>query len=151
MNEYERGTLRKILILAVLAAMLVAVPGAQANHKPSHSPNGPRDCTVNKAFVLKGTFESGDANTVSFDVTSGNRHARRAGFEGDDANGDNDKFTADPTRGPVRYSGYEDGESAEAGDKVRAVGKIVYNRCTGEYGAVTIRSAKVIDGDAEAS
>lgn len=143
--------MRKILILPAVGALLVAVPGAQANHKPSHGPNNTNNCTVSKGFVLKGTFESGDVNTVTFDVRRGNRHARRAGFEGDDTNGDNDKFTADPTNGPVRYSGYETGEPAEVGDKVRVVGKIVYNRCTDQYGAVTIRRAKVIDGDNQAT
>lgn len=71
-------------------------------------------------FVVRGTFVSGDATSVTLKVLKANRHALRSGLVtiGED-------FTAAPTRaGRIRYVNRSGPGDAQATDKVRAVGKV---------------------------
>ena len=158
--------MKKIALAAVLGATVVA-PVADAHHRSSHQrgPNGNHCRAIQKAFVLKGTFQSlaqnGDQTTVTLDVTRANRPARRAGYS--------DPFEATVASNRVRQNGFEDGETPDAGgdpagdpaDKVMVLGKVAFYRrgCdnpttedeSDRSGAVTIRRVVIVDRDAEAT
>jgi hypothetical protein len=128
------------LALLVAAGALLAVPAlGEAAHKPSHSPGtkGKR-CkkpTVNKGFVVKGTWVSYTADnpatpanegTVTITVTKANRHAR---VSGDLVDGNAQlagvQYTV-PTSDPfkVTLSEYEANEVPGPNDRVRISGKV---------------------------
>jgi hypothetical protein len=149
--------MKRIILMAVLGAVLTAGAIAEAHHRPSHS-HGKNPSANSKrcskpakvAFVLSGTWLSNSGNTVEMDVTRANRHARRAGFS--------DPFSATATKS-VRLRGYEEGETPDSDDKVHAVGKVERFRrgCdnptttdeSDRYGAVTIRKFVIHDRDPE--
>ncbi|MDQ3587115.1 MAG: hypothetical protein M3375_02000 [Actinomycetota bacterium] len=168
-------------ILLIAAGALLAIPAVgQAHHKTGHSKGGKgKSCakkrTVNKGFVVRGTLvryraddpATSDVNEtrVEITVTRANRHARVSG-ELDDTNatkpgvqvaGGSYTVSSSPAdRFGVRLSGYETGEPAEAGDRVRIVGKIAVTRkkCATagasldeRYGDVNVRRVKIIDAD----
>jgi len=167
--------------LLIAACGLLAIPAVgQAHHKAGHSKGGKgKSCakkpTVNKGFTVKGTLVSYTADNpatpdsnetrVEITVTGANRHARVSG-ELADTNPTKpgvqvtggaytvSSSPADPFG--VRLAGYETGEAAAAGDKVRIVGKITVRRkkCAAKdatlddrYGKVNVRKVKIIDAD----
>lgn len=106
---------------------------------------------------------------VEITVTNANRHARISGEFTDQNPGrrgiqvSGDDYTADGTPGAngtdpfgIRLVDYEPGEAPAAGDKVRIAGKIAVTRkkcadssdsVADRYGAVNIRSVKIVDAD----
>ena len=163
----------QILALLVAAGALLAVPAiGQAAHKPGHTPGGKR-CkkpTVNKAFVVKGTWVSYTADnpatpanegTVTITVTKANKHARVSG-DLTDANPAlaGTQYTVPTTDAggfKVTLSEYEAGESPGANDRVRISGKVAVTkkRCaTAEqdtvaerYGAVNVKKVAFTEVD----
>ena len=153
--------MKRVVLATALGAVLAVGGTAQAGHKQSHTPKSPK-CTVSKAFSVKGVLTGGSTVTAtgvqSFDVTRANSHARKAGYGPDTTSTDsaNDPGSHElPTGKTVKLSGYEEGESPAAGDKVKVLGKIAFDRCgeskdgdaKGYEGAPTIRKIQVIDAD----
>jgi hypothetical protein len=136
----------KRTILGMALGVVLALGGsATAAHNPHHK------CEVNKAFVVKGVFVDGqtvvtDDGVENVDVTGANRVAKNAGHGPDTAN-DPGSYSLSDTERSVKLSGYEEGDAVSAGDKIRVLGKVVYNRCTEEFGEVTVRKIRVIDSD----
>ena len=167
--------------LLIAACGLLAIPAVgQAHHKAGHSKGGKgKSCakkpTVNKGFTVKGTLVSYTADNpatpdsnetrVEITVTGANRHARVSGELADtnptkpgvQVTGGSYTVSSSPAdRFGVRLAGYETGEPAAAGDKVRIVGKITVRRkkCAAKgatlddrYGKVNVRKVKIIDAD----
>ena len=75
-------------------------------------------------FVVKGTFVSGDATSVTLSVLKANRHALKSGLV---SVGDN--FTATVAKAArIRYLNRSGPGDAQVTDKVRAVGKVTKQR-----------------------
>lgn len=124
-------TPRTILLTTVLGAAL-AVGGVAAEAKPGKRAGGPakagkakgqaKKCAKQRkvGFVVKGTFVSGDAVSVTLKVTKANRHALKSGLV---TVGDEYAATpADPAK--IRYVNRTGPGDAQATDKVRVVGKV---------------------------
>ena len=137
--------MKRTILGAALGAVLALGGTATAAHNPHHK------CEVNKAFVVKGVFVDGqtavtDDGVENFDVTRANRPARNAGH-GPDSSNDPGSYSLSDTERSVKLSGYEEGDPISDGDKIRVRGRVAYNRCTEEFGALTVRKIKVIDTD----
>ena len=156
------------LLLAVVA--LVALPAASQAGKGKGQSKSTTHCTVKRAFTVRGLLD-GDftpsdpktADSISIEVRSANRHARRSGEIADQ----------DPSAPGVQVKGapfsvsgdtfkyklvdFETNETATTGDKVRLVGKIEYTKQKCEpntdledrYDDVNIRKAVIKDNDGD--
>jgi hypothetical protein len=144
------------LAFAALPAVSQADHGKHKGRGKGHS-----HCVIHVAYVVKGklvSFTPDDPSTtgtneavVELTVTGANKHARRSGVH----KGDDISYTAatDPNGFKVSLSGYGTGESPQANDKVRVVGKIEYTKkkCAPgktreeRYGDVNVRRVKVIN------
>ena len=152
----------RTMALLVAAAALMVVPAiGEAAHKPGHTPGSKsKRCkkpTVNKGFVVKGTWVAYTADnpttqanegTVTITVTKANKHARVSG-DLTDANPAlaGTQYTV-PTSDPfkVTLSEYEAGEAPGANDRVRISGKVAVTkkRCaTAEQDTVAERYGDV--------
>lgn len=143
---------KTILLTTVLGAAL-AVGGVAAEAKPGAHAKKPakagkakgyaRKCAKPRkvGFVVKGAFVSGADKTVTLKVTKANRHARKSGLV---TVGEN--FTAVARK--VRYVNSGGPADAEAGDKVRVVGKVTKLKkgCTasGFTPAASVRKVTVL-------
>jgi hypothetical protein len=161
------------LALLVAAGALLAVPAlGQAAHKPSHTPGAKsKRCnkpTVNKGFVVKGTWVAYTADnpatpanegTVTITVTKANRHARVSG-DLEDANQAlaGTQYTVPTTDAfRVTLSEYEAGEVPGANDRVRISGKVpvTKRRCATaqqdtvaeRYGTVNVKKVAFTEVD----
>ena len=155
--------MKRVVLTTALGVVLAVGGTAQAHHKDGHTkPPKPPKCAVKKAFTVKGVLTDGSTVTATgvqnFDVTGANSHARKAGYGPDTTEADsaNDPGSYElPAGKTVKLSDYEESETPAAGDKVKVLGKIVYDRCgeskdgdaKGYEGAPTIRKIQVIDAD----
>jgi hypothetical protein len=135
--------------------------------------------TVKKGFTVRGTLVdytadnpmTTDVNEASVKITvAGANHNAKVSGELTDQNATKDGVqvkggsytvkgngtTPDPFK--VKLSGFETNETPAAGDKVRIVGKITVTRkkCAAanattadRYGAVNVRSVRIIDADGD--
>jgi hypothetical protein len=177
-RSLRRKTLTKriqVLALLVAAGALLAVPAiGQASHKAGHTPGSKsKRCkkpTVNKGFVVKGTWVAYTADnpateanegTVTITVTKANRHARVSG-ELTDANPmlAGTQYTVPTTDAggfKVTLSEYEAGETPGANDRVRISGKVAVTKkkCASaeqdtvaeRYGAVNVKKVAFTEVD----
>ena len=147
------------LIGLVAAAVALALVPATAVAK-NDGTSGKSCDAKNKAFVVKGTFVSSTADSVTLTVTRANRHARRSGELVDtDAGTEGTQVTYSSASDDytLKLSGYDgDTDTPSPGDKVRVKGKIAYTkkRCAPEgtsvedrYGDVNVKRVKLIDKD----
>jgi len=151
--------LNRIALVATLAAALIGGSTAQARHGEDHArgkagdqardgkANGhAKKCSKlrNVGFVVKGTFVSGDPQSVTLTVTKANRHARLSGLV---TLGEN--FTATPTDPDrIKYVNRTGPGDAQPTDRVRVKGKVTKLKrgCDSEgfTPTATVRRVKVI-------
>ena len=98
-------------------------------------------------FVVKGTFVSGDAVSVTLKVLRANRHAVKSGLVTV-----GDEFTATPSKASrIRYVNRSGPADAQPTDKVRVVGKVTKLKrgCSSDdfTPTVTVRKVMVIAPD----
>lgn len=149
-----------IVITGLVAALAAGSSIAQA--KPDH-PGGhghgkagergahgksKRCAKVQKVgFVVKGTYVSGDENSVTLLVTKANRHALRSGLVTV-----GEAYTATPTKpGAIRYVNRTGPSDAQSTDRVRVQGKVtrLKRECSAEGFTPTasVRKVKVVGPD----
>jgi hypothetical protein len=166
-------TIRTIAVAAATGALALAPAAVDAHPRDGHKPKKAKRCVVKPAFFVKGTvtaFTADDPGTpgvneasVTIRVTGANSHARNSGELADQDSAEKGvqvkgaSYVADASSDAYRLvlSGYESGESPEAGDKVRALGKIelTRKRCArneslaDRYGDVDLKRVRLIDED----
>jgi hypothetical protein len=119
----EGAEVKKILLaLALVAALATGTTVAYATPGNGHAKGHAKKCSkpLKVGFVVRGTLVSADATSVTLEVTKANRHALRSElvevgeeFVAEPANPDRIKY--------VNRSGFAD---AQAGDRVKVVGKV---------------------------
>ena len=155
-------TPKTILLTTVLGAAL-AVGGVAAEAKPGAHAKGlakagkakgqAKKCAKQRkvGFVVKGTFVSGDATSVTLKVTKANRHALKSGLVTV-----GDEYTATPTDpAKIRYVNRIGAGDAQATDKVRVIGKVTALKkgcpAAGFTPAATVRKVQVIGPEVDAA
>lgn len=158
-------TPKTILLTTVLGAVL-AVGGVAAEAKPGKRAGGAakagkagkakgqaKKCAKQRkvGFVVKGTFVSGDAVSVTLKVTKANRHALKSGLVTV-----GDEYTATPADpAKIRYVNRTGPGDAQATDKVRVIGKVTALKkgCpdAGFTPTATVRKVKVIGPEVAAA
>jgi hypothetical protein len=153
---------KALLTTSLIAALVGATASAQGHPGPGDHP-GHANRTTGKGhshkcskprrvgFVVKGTFVSGDATSVTLVVTKANRHALDSGLV---TVGENYTATvSDPSR--IRYVNRSGPADAQPIDKVRVRGKVtkLKHGCTddGFTPTVAVRRISVIGPDQEPS
>lgn len=148
--------MKKIIVCAVVAVSLVAMPVLSAEAKPG---KGGKSAKAQKSkrckkprrlgFVVRGSLASFDAESVTLTVAKANRHARRY-LESNPA-------TFSTADAKVRFVGVTDTgtdgvgvEDVVATDVVRIRGKLVVPKrgCSGDT-TLVVRKVKVIRPDVE--
>jgi len=134
--------MKKILTAASLAAALAAGGVTMADAQPAE--NQAKKCAKPKkvGFLVKGTFVSGDATSVTLKVTRANKHALRSGLVtvGSD-------YTATPKNpAKIRYRNRTGPADAQPTDRVKVKGKVTKLRkgCTDASFSPTAKVRKVI-------
>ena len=152
--------MRKLTILAALAAAVLAAPAAAVAHGGSDDPAGTEDAHHNSTahergddhgrkhvrtvqFVLRGTLTA--PGTVH--VTAGNAHARRGGFVGQDIS--IDLSTARIAVADVNGDGKADAADVQTGDavlvKVRLPRRTTYASWTESHAGAALKVRQLVD------
>ena len=139
--------MKRILLTASLVTALAAGGVTMADARPAEGGKAQgqaKKCTKpNKVgFVVRGTFVSADATSVTLKVTKANRHARKSGLVTV-----GESFTATPSdASKIRYVGRTGASDAQPTDKVKVKGKVTRLKkgCSDESFSPTATIRKVV-------